>query len=404
MAQVYEYSPYNRPENLSAAVQEELARQKANTVWYNPVTKNFHLSMTNSLYPDYQGPVICNRDEILRMKALKAAGNVNEDAARYNIYRPEFQNGAVELYDLAEEVEAGRIPKLQAGAIITAKHYTSTPIINQIISNEQVEFTFRDYQLMSAVKKETTQFIEVPLPDEFTAYGDVTMGLNEMDTPGSLNVDYTTGTVKLKKSGVIVEVSIWFDMVSRRKDVIGDINKQIPISWEKKYNEEIASTLFTPMTNVPAGTTFDVLAASGRHTMIPQRVFQAQAIVIRNAGGTPNRLAMNSTTFEVLTTNTWMGEQGFYEQSGPSLGPGDATGGSKTHPKLPGYQITLDENLATGSIYQYDDRTTRWYNGPQRTANYEDVKGSFKGTVMEKWYGSVLWKAALAKEHTGTTT
>ena len=103
---------------------------------------------------------------------------------------------------------------------------------------------------MNAVKKETTQFIEVPLPDEFTAYGDVTMGLNEMDTPGSLNVDYTTGTVKLKKSGVIVEVSIWFDMVSRRKDVIGDINKLIPISWEKKYNEEIASTLFTPMANV----------------------------------------------------------------------------------------------------------------------------------------------------------
>ena len=41
---------------------------------------------------------------------------------------------------------------------------------------------------------------------------------------------------------------------------------------------------------------------------------------------------------------------------------------------------------------------------PQRTANYEDVKGSFKGTVMEKWYGTILWKAAFAKEITGVTT
>jgi hypothetical protein len=257
---------------------------------------------------------------------------------------------------------------------------------------------------MNAVTKETTQFIEVALPDEFTTVGGVTMGLNEMDTPDTLGVDYTQATTKLKKSGVVVEVSIWFDLVSRRRDVIADINKMIPIDWEAKYNAEIASTLFTPMANVAATTAFDVLAASGRNTAIPQRVLQAQAINIRNAGGKPNRLAMNSTTYEVLTTNTWMGEGGFYEQAGPSLGPGDATGGNKTHPKLPGYSITIDENLATGSIYQYDDRTTRWYNGPQRTANYEDVKGSFKGTVMEKWYGSVLWKANLAKEHTGTTT
>ena len=400
---VYERSPYNNP-GLSAAVQEELARQKANTVWYNPIDRNFYLSMTNSIYPDYTGPIMANRDEIVRLKTLKAAGSISDDQARYNIYKKQFQNDAVVLHDIAEEVNTGRMAKLQGAAIITAKHYTSTPIINQIVSNEQVEFTFRDYQLMNAVKKETTQFIEVPLPDEFTAYGDVTMGLNEMDTPGSLNVDYTTGTVKLKKSGVIVEVGIWFDMVSRRKDVIGDINKMIPISWEKKYNEELASTLFTPMANVGAVAAFDVLAASGRNTAIPQRVFQAQAIAIRNAGGNANRLAMNSTTFEVLSTNTWMGEGGFFAQEGPTLGPGDATGGSKTHPKLPGYSITIDENLATGSIHQYDDRTTRWYNGPQRTANYEDVKGSFKGTVMEKWYGSVLWKAALAKEHTGTTT
>jgi hypothetical protein len=162
--------------------------------------------------------------------------------------------------------------------------------------------------------------------------------------------------------------------------------------------------LFTPMTNVPAGTAFDVIAANGRSTVVPQRILQAQAIVMRNAGGKPNRLAMNSTTLEVLQSNTWMGEGGFYSQPGPALGPADATGRTLTHPKLPGYSITIDENLATGSIYQYDDRTTRWYNGPQRTANYEDVKGSFKGTVMEKWYGSILWKAALAKEITGVTT
>ena len=404
MAQVIEYNPYTETPNLRSAVAEELARQKAHTVWFNPETLNYHLSLTNSPVPDYTGPVITNRQTIQQMKNLKGAGSLSEDQARFNIYAKEFQDDAVYLHDIVQEVQAGRVGKLQAGAIISAQHFRSTAIVNQILSNEVIDFTFRDYQLMGAVSKETTQFIEVPLPDELTTVGGITMGLNEFDTPDSLSVDYSQATTRLKKSGVNIEISIWFDLVSRRRDVIADINKYIPIDWEKKYNEEIASTLFTPMTNVPAGTAFDVIAANGRSTVVPQRILQAQAIVMRNAGGKPNRLAMNSTTLEVLQSNTWMGEGGFYSQPGPALGPADATGRTLTLPKLPGYSITIDENLATGSIYQYDDRTTRWYNGPQRTANYEDVKGSFKGTVMEKWYGSILWKAALAKEITGVTT
>jgi hypothetical protein len=404
MAQVIEYNPYTETPNLRSAVAQELARQKAHTIWYNPETFDYHLSLTNSPIPDYTGPKVTNRETIQRMKKLKAAGSLSEDQARFNIYEKEFQDDAVVLDDYVEEVKAGRIGKVQAGAIISAQHFRSTAIVNQILSNEVVEFTFRDYQLMNAVSKETTQFIEVALPDELTTVGGVTMGMNEFDTPDSLSVDYSQATTRLKKSGVNIEISIWFDLVSRRRDVIADINKYIPIDWEKKYNEEIATQLFTPMTNVAASVAFDVIAASGRNTAIPQRVLQAQAILIRNAGGKPNKLAMNSTTLEVLTTNTWMGEGGFYSQPGPALGPADQTGRTLTHPKLVGYSITIDENLPTGSIYQWDDRTTRWYNGPQRTANYEDVKGSFKGTVMEKWYGSVLWKASLAREHTGTTT
>lgn len=404
MAQVIEYNPYTETPNLRSAVAQELARQKAHTIWFNPETRDYHLSLTNSPLPDYTGPKVTNSDTIANMRKLKAAGSLSEDQARFNIYEKEFQDDAVVLDDYVQEVNAGRLGKAQAGAIISAQHFRSTAIVNQILSNELVEFTFRDYQLMNAVSKETTQFIEVALPDELTTVGGVTMGLNEFDTPDSISVDYSQATTRLKKSGVNIEISIWFDLVSRRRDVIADINKYIPIDWEKKYNEEVASTLFTPMTDVAASPAFDVIGASGRNTAIPQRVLQAQAILIRNAGGKPNRLAMNSTTYEVMTTNTWMGEGGFYAQPGPSLGPADLAGRSLTHPKLPGYSITIDENLPTGSIFQYDDRTTRWYNGPQRTANYEDVKGSFKGTVMEKWYGSVLWKAALAKQHTGVTT
>ncbi len=404
MAQVIEYNPYTETPNLRSAVAEELARQKAHTVWFNPETLNYHLSLTNSPVPDYTGPIITNRRTIEQIKNLKGAGSLSEDQARFNIYAKEFQDDAVYLHDIVQEVQAGRVGKLQAGAIISAQHFRSTAIVNQILSNEVIEFTFRDYQLMGAVSKETTQFIEVALPDELTTVGGITMGLNEFDTPDSLSVDYSQATTRLKKSGVNIEISIWFDLVSRRRDVIADINKYIPIDWEKKYNEEIATQLFTPMTNVPAGTAFDVIAANGRSTVVPQRILQAQAIAIRNAGGKPNRLAMNSVTLEVLTSNTWMSDQGFYATPGPSLGPADATGRTLTLSKLPGYSITIDENLPTGSIYQYDDRTTRWYNGPQRTANYEDVKGSFKGTVMEKWYGSILWKATLAKEITGVTT
>ena len=251
MAQVIEYNPYTETPSLRSAVAEELARQKAHTVWFNPETLNYHLSLTNSPIPDYSGPVITNRQTIQQMKNLKGAGSLSEDQARFNIYAKEFQDDAVYLHDMVQEVNAGRVGKLQAGAIISAQHFRSTAIVNQILSNEVIDFTFRDYQLMGAVSKETTQFIEVALPDELTTVGGITMGLNEFDTPDSLSVDYSQATTRLKKSGVNVEISIWFDLVSRRRDVIADINKYIPIDWEKKYNEEIATQLFTPMANVP---------------------------------------------------------------------------------------------------------------------------------------------------------
>jgi hypothetical protein len=145
----------------------------------------------------------------------------------------------------------------------------------------------------------------------------------------------------------------------------------------------------------------DVLAASGRNTIIPQKEINAAAILIRNAGGSANTLVMNTATYYVLITNTWMGEGGFYEQTGQALGPEFNKGRNVTHPKLPGYKIILDETITADSIYIFDNRTTKWFNGPTRTANYEDTLGSFRGTIMEKWYGALLWIAGFAKELTG---
>ena len=243
--------------------------------------------------------------------------------------------------------------------------------------------------------------LEVALPDQITTAGAVTMGLNEFDLPESVGVAYTQQTTRLKKSGARIDVSIWFDLISRRRNVEADIKQYINLDWDKQYNTEIASVILAPMTDVAFSDELDVLAASGRNTIIPQKEINAAAVLIRNAGGQANTLVMNSATYYVLITNTWMGEGGFYEQSGQALGPDFNKGRNVTHPKLPGYKIIIDETITVDSIYIFDNRTAKWYNGPTRTANYEDTLGSFRGTIMEKWYGSLLWIAGFAKELTG---
>ena len=400
MAQVYEYNPYDG-DNLNKFIDAKLARQKANVDWYDPTTGNHHLSLTNSRVPDYTGPVTMNSNKVREAREKYKAGSMNLDTATYHGISPEFVDDAVKLYDYTAKVKRGEIGKLQAGAVLTTKDYTSTAIVNPIISQEVVDLVYRDYNLMSAVTSQNVNTLEVALPDQITTAGAVTMGLNEFDLPESVGVAYTQQTTRLKKSGARIDVSIWFDLISRRRNVEADIKQYINLDWDKQYNTEIASVILAPMTDVAFSDELDVLAASGRNTIIPQKEINAAAILIRNAGGTANTLVMNSATYYVLITNTWMGEGGFYEQSGQALGPDFNKGRNVTHPKLPGYKIIIDETITVDSIYIFDNRTAKWYNGPTRTANYEDTLGSFRGTIMEKWYGSLLWIAGFAKELTG---
>lgn|SRR5262245_14487700 len=405
MAQQLEFNPYDG-DSLNKFVDAKLARQKAHTVWYKPSTGDYHLSMLNLAVPDYTGPIISSRERMVtsRQKYLGASSSAERDSARFQPYADEFIDSAVTAYDIASQVKNGEIGKLKAAAIITAKDYTATAIINQILSDEIIDLVYRDFNLMSAVSVFTADRLEVPLPDQITTSGAVSMGLNEMDLPDTMGVAYSQQTTKLKKSGIRLDVSIWFDLVSRRRDPIADTNKFIQLDWDKQYNAEILNQLLVPMADVGAATAFDVLAASGRNTAIPQRVINVQAVNIRNAGGSPNVLVMNSYTLEVLTTNTWIGEGGFFAQEGPTIGPANNQGRNLTISKLPGYQVVIDETLTNGWIFQFDKRTPRWYNGPQRTANYEDTLGSYKGNIAEKWYGTLLWIAGWAKQHTGTTT
>jgi hypothetical protein len=403
MAQQYEFNPYDG-DNLNKFIDAKLARQKASTDWYDPTTGNHHLSLTNSRIPDFTGPVIANGNKIREAKEKFKAGSINQDSATFYGYNSEFVDDAVKVYDYAAKVKRGEIGKLQAGAVLTTKDYTSTAIVNQILSQEVIDLTYRDYNLMSAVNTTNVNTLEVALPDQITQTGSVTMGLNEFDLPESAGVAYTQQTTRLKKSGARIDVSIWFDMISRRRDVEADIKQFINLDWDKQYNTEIASVILAPMVDVAFSDELDVLAASGRNTIIPQKEINAAAVLIRNAGGTPNTLVMNSATYYVLISNTWMGEGGFYEQSGQALGPDFNKSRNVTHPKLPGYKIIIDETIVADSIYLFDARTAKWYNGPTRTANYEDTLGSFRGTIMEKWYGALLWIAGFAKELTGAIT
>lgn len=397
MAQQFDFNPYDG-DNLNKFIDYKLARQKANTIWYDPTTDNYHLSLSNSIMPDYTGPVLVNHKRVNEATEKYKAGSINSDQYLYAGVNQEFVDDYVRVYDWAAKVKSGQIPKLQAGAVLTTKDYTSTAIVNQILSQETIDLTYRDYNLMSAVNTTNVNTIETALPDQVTYAGGVTMGLNEFDLPGSAGVDYAQQTVRLKKSGARVDVSIWFDMISRRRDVVADIKQFINLDWDRAYNTEISSVILAPMTDVPISTAWDVIGANGRSTAIPQKDINAQAIVIRNAGGTPNTLVMNSSVYYTMITNTWMNEGGFYQQEGQALGPAFNTGRNVTHPKLPGYRIIIDETITQDSIFLFDGRTAKWYNGPQRTANYEDVLGSFRGTIMEKWYGAVLWLSAFAKE------
>jgi hypothetical protein len=104
-----------------------------------------------------------------------------------------------------------------------------------------------------------------------------------------------------------------------------------------------------------------------------------------------------------MTGNTYMQPAGLVNLQS-QLSPAQASdsfGATRRHEKVPDLQIFTSRNVPVGSMYIFDKRTVELYKGPSRVGNYEDILGSYRGTLREQWYGSTVVEETWEREITG---
>ena len=394
---------YN-PNELDGAIDRRLALRTAHTVWYNPSTNLFHLDPSNSSRPNYEGPVMADYAQHIKnidtARTKGASSSTIQDTLDFGHVSDEFQDLYVQMYDTWAQLS--KQGKAKSAGVITMKDYAS--IANQIVSQEMLDLTVRDFALEgAAATSKTATTIEIALPDRITGALWST-GLGEFDITDTVNISYAAGTTTLQKAQVHVASSIWVNMVERRHDVVADTLKQARAE-EPRIMETAIASILSGFADTPSGGAWDILAGGAlHHTTNPLTLLFTNTSTIYGGGGDPNVLVMSPKTLQVLISNTWMSTAGPMQYGQPVSTPTSVTGRTLTHPKLPGYSIVVSRNVPDAIVYQYDKRTVWAITGPQRTGTYEKNPGYIEGTILDKWYGTAIVEATLGKEITTATS
>jgi hypothetical protein len=408
----YDYNPNQQlsEEDIRRIAREESQRGKTE-VWTNPVTGNQHAvrkglvpygarNVDDGVIQDLwrNSPVIANVFRTREGAKRLAAGTLNADSAQYMPYTEEFQDAALRFYELKEKIANGEIGHREsAGAIANSDYLT---IAEQVISNELYDKTVVEYVLEQAVTNKTSDVLKVALPGTVGAAKPWSKGLGEFDTPDPHNIVYTTAEMSLKKMAARFEISTWFDLTARRFNVEADTKAQIERDRPRVFDEEIRDRL-VEFPNIAAGTAWTA-KTSGVSDVDPTVKIEEALGNIATDGGRANVAVMHTSTFNAMVGNTFMRSAGLVNlQTTEPATSADLFGATRRHEKLPDLTIYTSRNVTVGSMYIFDKRAIDLVKGPSRVGNYEDILGSYRGTLFEQWYGSVVVDSTWGEEITG---
>jgi hypothetical protein len=398
MSQLIDYNP----NEIDNAVDRRLALKSAHTIWYNPREKMHYLDRTNSPRPNYDIPMADFGEYLDNKERTKGASSATiEDSLRFAHIKEEFQDLYVQMYDTWKSL--GRQGKAKSAGVITMKDYPA--IANQIVSQETLDLTVRDFSLEgNASTTKTATTIEIALPDRITGALWST-DLGEFDISDTVNIAYAAATTTLRKAQVHVASSVWVNMVERRHDVVAD-TLRLARAEEPRIMEQAIGTILSGFTDTAAGGGWGTIGATAFHsTTNPLVLIYANQNLISAAGGEANTLVMSPLSYQTMINNTFMsgvvGTPMGYGQ--PVSTPTSSNTRVVNHPKLPGYSIVISRAVADGLVFQFDKQTVWSITGPTRTGTYEKNPGYVEGTILDRWYGAAIVEPTLGREITGMT-
>lgn len=404
MSQEFEYQTLTA-ESVNQLIEEKLAKKTKTVLWKDPVKNAYYRTNNPDMkaphYDEYIGNAGVFEAGLSKLKGASAQNlsSTELDVNRYRGLSQEIVDQANHFWSDIDKVKKAAANGQTLGAgVITTQDYSD--IANIMIDATSYEKIARDFILQDAVTSKRWNKLDYTADDTTPYLNEPDMGENDVMEPRS--IDYDRVTLKLIKAQGHVKASKWAELAIRDHNVIQDNFSIIDADFPRIFATNIAVTLTGFANNAAAGA-YDVIGASAFHsTTNPMTEFRVDSAAIRVAGGTANTMAMNSTTFQVLTQNTFIRPGiSIFGQVPPFQNTASRVA---TNPMFPGFTIYIDELLTTGDIFVYDKRGVEFLEGPTRTATLNDDYNYFVSQIHDRWYNSHLRLSGFGSQQTGTVT
>jgi hypothetical protein len=330
--------------------------------------RTIYAGFDNESAPSWEYPAL-NIDKFAKAQAALAseeASSTEIDNALHDPFHPEFQEELKYYNDMVTTEEAA--------APMTSQDF---PLLNNItIAGQVIINQLTQFPLLDAVQVENTTDL---LFRRYTGTGfDLDAVVGELGTTDPKKMSFQRTEFYTRKSGGEIQWSDEHEMMNYFINPLQLARGQFTIGANKIKNNKIvkALSLFTTV----AGA--DVTLYTGEHStnnpLLPIAAVR-KTINYTNFGNVNTGVMNSSTLFAILSNTNIKGIQNTQGLVGEN-------GARVTIPGVPGISIIIDESIANGNFYLFDNNLalTR-IQGPIRTEQYRLTREGGSGLVYRDW-------------------
>lgn len=380
-------------------VRSERAHEKvrdSKAVWFFPgydMKKEKILDTDNKIHPrtihigeteDHAMPTwsvpVANADK------LGGAKGVAEASDRYDkmidAFYPEFQEDAQNFLKL-QSAEAG---------IMTTADFSPIKLVftlSELLNIEQRIFTLPD-----AVQTKQTNLLNI-MVGEYNRF-QISEDLGELDTVEARKGQYSTTQFTLRKAAGHVAYSDEFMMQNWLENPLPIAMQNMASDMVRVKAKKIATVLATATTATNNGSDLTAMT-SGTSNINPITLFGLAMKEIWDNFGFADRTAMSAMTLNAYLSSTFVK---------PLIAqPRDVApmSGSLQLPGGLGLTAYIDNSIANGTAYIFDNEGVWFIQGPVRQSSYRDEIPGASGAILRDWHKCIVRKSGMLRKITGLT-
>lgn len=242
----------------------------------------------------------------------------------------------------------------------------------------------RQHVLLELVTRIRSDRLDLRFDDFGGPFDAINEEMGTWTIPVSFKGGFTTQTMTQKKYGWHLQWSEDFTMQFYDVDVLGYHIRNLAGQMDTVMNKKVAAII-----NALSGTAQASWSAfaGGLSTRNAKNDVKNIATVVDNSmRGTPQIILSNRAVYDSWQTNTTVAFGGLGALAGTGYTFGNAVVAGT--PGFDSIRWGIDDLITTDQYTVFDPRGLVFVEGPQKVAQYEDVRTGIKGTIFKRWFGA----------------